>query len=158
MKTYNLQSFIFLLPPPYNFTSLTLSSFRAEARTQAPPVPGHRGEGDSPHCRAHLSRALPALNVINTETNKPRLFPQAANQLPQASWKVWTSHLFYQLSSGVGAPRTQPGRTSDPGNQKTLMGPSLSMPMKTSSSAQPSGKKAGPEITQYCATGVVYQL
>ena len=32
------------------------------------------------------------------------------------------------------------------GNQKTLMGPSLSMPMKTSSSAQPSGKKAGPEI------------
>ena len=23
MKTYNLQSFIFLLPPPYHFTSLT---------------------------------------------------------------------------------------------------------------------------------------
>ena len=34
-----------------------------------------------------------------------------------------------------------------------LEGLDQSMPMKTSSSTQPSGKKAGPEITQYCAPG-----
>jgi hypothetical protein len=39
--------------------------FRAEARTQAPLIPGPRGEVGSPHCQAHSSHALPAFCITN---------------------------------------------------------------------------------------------
>ena len=38
--------------------------FWAEARTQAPLIPGPRGEDDSPRCRAHSTHALPFLQWI----------------------------------------------------------------------------------------------
>ena len=46
------------------------------------PKPGHR--------LPRTQVITVGLNVANIETNKPRLFPQAANQPPQVSWKVWT--------------------------------------------------------------------
>ena len=38
------------------------SLFRAEARTQAPLIPGPRGEGGSPHCQAHSRMPYPFCN------------------------------------------------------------------------------------------------
>jgi hypothetical protein len=71
--------------------------FRAEARTRAPPIPGPRGEGVSPRCRAHSARALPAFCITNCQSQHPKGIPNYQQSASQVSWKVWTSHLFYPI-------------------------------------------------------------
>ena len=71
-----------------------LLCFRAEARTQAPLIPGPRGEAGSPRCRAHSHVPYPFCNRYY-HSRFSKVVPNHQNPASQASWKVWTSHLFY---------------------------------------------------------------
>ena len=66
---------------------LLLSFFRAEARTQAPLIPGPRGEGGSPHCQAHSRMPYPFCNRYYY-SKFLKAIPYHQNPASQAFWKV----------------------------------------------------------------------
>ena len=83
--------------PIWNLNQLFSLFLGAEARTQAPLVPGPQGEDGSPHCRAHSSHALPAYCIANCWLQQTEFIPNYQLPASQVSWKVWTSHLFYPV-------------------------------------------------------------